>query len=80
MSYEYNLLVLVAVIKHVVKNLDERLLKLDQRVRNYLFLREVRNRYNSLQSYSSFYSIQFLLMSLFFYFFFSSSSSLLFCR
>ena len=28
MSYEYNLLVLVAVIKHVVKNLDERLLNL----------------------------------------------------
>ena len=34
MSYEYNLLVLVAVIKHVVKNLDERLLKLDQHLLN----------------------------------------------
>ena len=34
MSYEYNLLVLVSVIKHVVKNLDEPLLKLDQRLLN----------------------------------------------
>ena len=34
MSYEYNLLALVSVIKHIVKNLDERLLKLDQRLLN----------------------------------------------
>ncbi len=35
MSYEYNnLLVLVSVITHVIKNLDERLLKLDQRLLN----------------------------------------------
>ena len=34
MPYEYNNLLVVSVIKPVVKNLDERLLKLDQRLLN----------------------------------------------